>query len=131
MPEPAQATVAPHEHHVERADRKAPVDLLALGHVGEAKLRRPAFEVDAAATQRQKPGDGLEQGRLAGAVRPHHSDLAAGLHLERHTVQSDVPVVVHHDVAQLEADATGDSCHLRLHLRFSTITWVSYFIMAM
>ena len=99
MPQPAQAAVAPHQHHVEGVDRKAPVDLLALRYIGESQLLRSALEVDAAAAQRQKPGDGLEQGRLAGAVRTHDGYLRAGAHRKRHTFQTHMPVVVHVDLS--------------------------------
>jgi hypothetical protein len=45
---------------------------------------RSAFDLDASADRRQQPGDGPEQGRLAGGVRPDQRHAFARADLQRH-----------------------------------------------
>jgi hypothetical protein len=79
-------------------------DAAALGDVGDAERRAlgRAQPVEVAPPVGDAPfgggdgaGDGLEQGRLAGAVGPHDGDELALGHLERHAGQRMQSTVCH------------------------------------
>src|SRR5665647_2806705 len=131
--QPAQAAVAPHHHHAVHGDREAPVDLLALGHVGDGirlAAGRAAVQEHAPAAQGQQADQGLEERRLAGSVGPHDRHLGAVRHGHGHGVEGRPAVVAHGGVLDGEV---GPGCAVAgdHYCRASTILFVSNFIMSM
>src|SRR5450759_2681707 len=130
--QPAQAAVAPHHHHAVHGDREAPVDLLALGHVGDGirlAAGRAAVQEHAPAAQGQQADQGLEERRLAGSVRPHDGHLGAMRHVHGHGGEGRPAVIAHGGVLDGEV---GLGCAVAgAHLSASTMRRVSNFIMSM
>jgi hypothetical protein len=93
------------------ADRHAPQDLGALerpreaagvdavgGEPVDALPAQPHF----AGVGAQRARDDVEQGRLAGAVRPDQRQHFAGAHVERHVVECPQPAEAHADAQNFE-----------------------------
>ncbi len=87
--EPAEAAVGSHGNDIEGVHGEIPVDALALRHVGDPVAGLAvghAIDVRPSRGARDQVEAGLEQGALAGSVRPDDADeLALG------DVQLDVP----------------------------------------
>ena len=64
--------------------------------------QRLAGELDLALVRRVEPGDHVERGRLAGAVRPDQADDLAVQHVERDPVEGDDPAEPASDIPQRE-----------------------------
>ncbi len=89
----AHVAVAAHHHHVFDEDREVPVDVLALGDVGDAgcasgrRRTGKARDGDLAARRANEAHDGLEEGGLAAAVDADQAADRARCQLERHVLR--------------------------------------------
>ena len=92
----------PHGHAVEHRDREAAVDVDLLRQIGDvaavvspSRLRLPPSGLSS-------PDDALEQGRLAGAVRPDQREQLAAVDLAGDVMHGGVAVVAERQI--VEAD---------------------------
>ena len=72
--EPADQAAATHQDYLLRRDGERPIDRLALGYIGDSGslvIERTPLERDLALHLGRQPQDGLQQGALAGAIRPN------------------------------------------------------------
>src|SRR5262249_61201942 len=92
-------------------DAQAGKDVRLLGHeaesaaddrVGRLSTDPAAIEAHVAASQWQQPGDGLQEGGLAGAVRADDRDDLTGLDRESHTPKDLVIAVAGAKIVDLE-----------------------------
>ena len=100
--EPAPgADLAPqsHGHAVEHRDGKAAVDLDLLRQISDVALVE-AVELEAATERLELAHDALEQGRLAGAVRPDNGEKLAARHLAVDVMHGRMPVIAERQVAK-------------------------------
>ena len=119
-PQPAQATVAPHHDDVAHRDREAPVDLLALRHVGDGFAPAPAGRRSRSSMLPPRTGSSptsaLKSVDLPAPFGPDDGDLAAVRHVERDVLQRGAAAVVHGEVRHGEAGVLA-------HLSASTMSW--------
>ena len=132
--EPAEAAVEPHHHHVQHARREVPVDGAALRDVGHAL---PLLLVRAAVDERlpgrgvDEPEHGLDERRLARAVRPHDGHEHALRHHEVDVPQHRLVAVGHGEVVHGDGRrGSGRSGHQSAGASASTMVSMLARIMA-
>src|SRR5690606_1999189 len=98
-PQPAHAAVAAHHHDILDQYREVPVHFLALRDIGDEigaqrRLGRTAENADASGGERDETHDGLEQGRLAGAVDADEGGDGGARNGEGNIAQRTNPVAI-------------------------------------
>jgi len=101
-PEPppvSQCRIAPHFHKSANRDRKIPVHRFALRHIGDrargvvAKL--VALETNMSGLDRKQAGNGFEECRLTGAIRPEQCHTRTAAQRGAQMVNRRNPAVAH------------------------------------
>ena len=100
-PHKIHVTVPAHQHHVPHADRKTPIDLLGLRHVGhevlfQRRLHRPAGDRHRARDRLEQPHDRLEQRGFPAAVHAHEGTDRTARERKRRVAQRHVAIRVAH-----------------------------------
>jgi hypothetical protein len=83
-----------HDDHVDGGERERPVELRALRHVAEAR-RAPHRVIDPPRDGRDEAEHRADDGRLAGAVRPHDAQERLSPDRQVDGRQDAAPVVTH------------------------------------
>ena len=104
------------------SDRQIREQADVLKGAGDAALqhamRRQAADLlagkaDGAALGRDEPGDGVEQGRFARAVRPDHRDDPMRRDAQRYRAQRDEPAKTHGQIGDFEERPVSPDCRTR------------------
>ena len=90
--EEADARHRAHGDEVPHIDRKGAIDVDDLRQIGDV-AGRPAAPVDAPAERRQKPGERLEQGRFASAIRTADGETCARRDLALEMVDGGTAII--------------------------------------
>ena len=101
----AETGVAAHHRDLRDGHREVPVDRLGLGDVGDlvgARAGRPAEDRDAARERLEEPRDHLQEGALAGAVRPDDREERSAPDVERDVGEGDAAAVAGGDVDEAD-----------------------------
>src|SRR6478672_13446194 len=90
-----------HGNSVEHSDREAPVDVDLLRQVGDVAPLEPV-EAEGTGKRLELPYDALEQGGLAGAVRPDKREQVAAGDLAGDVMHGGMPVITERQIVKAD-----------------------------